>query len=237
MYTCEICFDENVQSQAGETSTCPTHSICTTCMKIYLEGCIRARDSVPLHCPGTDCTIELSDAVVASCLGNTSRPYQQYLELRHQYTSVPPASARMCVSCGACELDPENPRWTCKSCRTEHCYICTVPWTELHSCAENLKRERLFQSYLKEHQHAIRQCFHCRAQVLHVEGCNKMRCRCGAKWCFACGSRDAKCKCTGSGHVFHSTAEVHNNWVSYGGLQGDMSSARRKSESTCCTVM
>jgi len=56
-----------------------------------------------------------------------------------------------------------------------------------------------------------------------VEGCDKMTCRCGCKFCFKCGSVDAKCACTGSEHGFFSHQEVlesypHSNITSPAGF-------------------
>jgi hypothetical protein len=44
--------------------------------------------------------------------------------------------------------------------------------------------------------------------IAMVEGCDKMTCRCGCKFCFKCGSIDAKCLCTGQEHGFFSHQEV-----------------------------
>lgn len=41
-----------------------------------------------------------------------------------------------------------------------------------------------------------------------AEGCDKMTCRCGCKFCFKCGSIDARCQCTGSEHGFFDHREV-----------------------------
>ena len=45
-----------------------------------------------------------------------------------------------------------------------------------------------------------------------VEGCDKMTCRCGCKFCFKCGSVDAKCSCTGPEHGFFSHEEVLDSY-------------------------
>ena len=45
-----------------------------------------------------------------------------------------------------------------------------------------------------------------------VEGCDKMTCRCGCKFCFKCGSVDAKCNCTSPEHGFFSHEEVLDSY-------------------------
>ena len=47
-----------------------------------------------------------------------------------------------------------------------------------------------------------RQCHGCKAYVSKVEGCDKFQCRCGYRFCWACGAKDANCRCTGREHVF-----------------------------------
>jgi hypothetical protein len=41
-----------------------------------------------------------------------------------------------------------------------------------------------------------------------AEGCDKMTCRCGCKFCFKCGSLNANCNCTGADHGFFDHQEV-----------------------------
>jgi hypothetical protein len=45
-----------------------------------------------------------------------------------------------------------------------------------------------------------------------AEGCDKMTCRCGCKFCFRCGSINANCGCTGADHGFFDHQEVLNQY-------------------------
>lgn len=45
-----------------------------------------------------------------------------------------------------------------------------------------------------------------------AEGCDKMTCRCGCKFCFKCGSINAECSCTGTDHGFFEHQEVLNQY-------------------------
>lgn len=59
--------------------------------------------------------------------------------------------------------------------------------------------------FLKESK--VRTCSRCGVRVLKSEGCDKMMCRCGYKFCYACGSPGAKCACTPAHHVFWDNAK------------------------------
>eukprot|EP01065_Artemidia_motanka_P023824 TRINITY_DN28489_c0_g1_i1.p1 TRINITY_DN28489_c0_g1~~TRINITY_DN28489_c0_g1_i1.p1 ORF type:complete len:384 (+),score=118.28 TRINITY_DN28489_c0_g1_i1:55-1152(+) len=70
----------------------------------------------------------------------------------------------------------------------------------------------LSRHYLQAH---CRQCPSCGSWVAkdddgtHWHGCDKMTCRCGARWCFRCGRADAAgCRCTGDEHSWFSRDEV-----------------------------
>ena len=45
-----------------------------------------------------------------------------------------------------------------------------------------------------------------------AQGCDKMTCRCGCKFCFNCGALNAQCNCTSSDHGFFEHEEVINQY-------------------------
>ena len=48
----------------------------------------------------------------------------------------------------------------------------------------------------------IRTCRRCGNAIESSGGCLKMKCRCGYRFCFECGSENAQCNCTPSHHGF-----------------------------------
>jgi len=48
----------------------------------------------------------------------------------------------------------------------------------------------------------VRVCKRCAVPIFKSSGCDKMRCRCGYRFCFRCGSENARCPCTPSYHGF-----------------------------------
>ena len=47
-----------------------------------------------------------------------------------------------------------------------------------------------------------RQCGGCGNSIEKVNGCDKMECLCGYRFCFQCGAQGSNCSCTGSHHGF-----------------------------------
>jgi len=48
----------------------------------------------------------------------------------------------------------------------------------------------------------VRTCRRCGSNIEHRGGCYKMKCRCGYRFCFVCGSENARCGCTPDDHGF-----------------------------------
>ena len=60
----------------------------------------------------------------------------------------------------------------------------------------------------------IRQRRRCGSAIQKAEGCLKMKCRCGYRFCFSCGSENAQCNCTPCDHGFI------DNITGYGDFEG-----------------
>jgi len=60
--------------------------------------------------------------------------------------------------------------------------------------------ERLTLSYLQSSN--IRYCKRCNAGIVKSSGCDKLKCRCGYRFCYHCGSENAQCACTPQSHGF-----------------------------------
>lgn len=48
----------------------------------------------------------------------------------------------------------------------------------------------------------FRKCRRCGIYIEKKDGCDKMKCRCGYRFCFICGSENAQCNCTPASHGF-----------------------------------
>ncbi|KFH13993.1 hypothetical protein TGMAS_226050 [Toxoplasma gondii MAS] len=72
----------------------------------------------------------------------------------------------------------------------------------------NLRRlDAAFEEYKKTEN--LRDCRQCGATVHLESGCHRMRCRCGYKFCYVCGTPNATCGCVEvQGHGFLTLEEV-----------------------------
>eukprot|EP00957_Ditylum_brightwellii_P003829 290762-Ditylum_brightwellii.AAC.1 len=48
----------------------------------------------------------------------------------------------------------------------------------------------------------VRICKQCGAHIEKVGGCNKMKCRCGYRFCFICEAENAQCRHTPTSHGY-----------------------------------
>jgi hypothetical protein len=56
-----------------------------------------------------------------------------------------------------------------------------------------------------------RQCPNCHLHIEKLDGCDKMECVCGCRFCFKCGTANATCRCTPRNHVFWDNIRYCNS--------------------------
>ncbi|KAG7358124.1 zinc finger C3HC4 type domain containing protein [Nitzschia inconspicua] len=64
----------------------------------------------------------------------------------------------------------------------------------------------LTRDWLMRH---TRQCPNCHSHIEKLDGCDKMECLCGCRFCFQCGIINATCTCTSRHHVFWDNIRDH----------------------------
>ena len=124
-----------------------------------------------------------------------------------------------------------SPHLICSNCGHEQCFNCCVDWHKNKNCEEyeeelkelsikqqiqreknRIEEEKQFQLYLHENKSKYRQCLQCMNIIELVSGCYKLTCRCGNRFCWKCGSPEARCDCTSRIHVFYPLHSVLTNW-------------------------
>eukprot|EP01064_Diplonema_japonicum_P004857 TRINITY_DN13197_c0_g1_i1.p1 TRINITY_DN13197_c0_g1~~TRINITY_DN13197_c0_g1_i1.p1 ORF type:complete len:349 (+),score=54.62 TRINITY_DN13197_c0_g1_i1:45-1049(+) len=100
-----------------------------------------------------------------------------------------------------------QPSFMCPVCTLCYCLACGAnPYHTSMSCIDykrtqvNDKDEKATEEYLRTSN--IRICPSCGMAVAKGTGCDKMKCRCGCKFCYQCMAVNAKCNCTPSEHGF-----------------------------------
>lgn len=234
-FECGICFTQQSKHAifAPQSAESCGHRFCIDCSRQYLSSKVESGLVLHLRCAGDRCTRQLSTEEVRE--GLDARGLARYLRYRRLQELAADPNVIFCpsASCEVALFSSGRPRLTCPDCSKSVCFACKVPWHTDQTCQQYAKTaalrseheklsalsssEQLFARFLTEAGGSFRQCRNCTAWVEKTDGCSKMTCRCGGRWCFDCGTPEATCKCTPSNHVFYSHATVVNNWGRSGG--------------------
>ena len=75
--------------------------------------------------------------------------------------------------------------------------------------SSNEEIDELTQQWLSTE---ARQCQACGSWVVKSDGCDKMQCICGYRFCFQCGMQGATCTCTPPNHIFWDNILQQDAW-------------------------
>jgi hypothetical protein len=109
-------------------------------------------------------------------------------------------------SCLQCGVSPYHAGWTCESWKQRRVVVNTII-SRRHEVDSSRAGEELRYDYNQTTvaplaELNIRVCRRCGSGVELASGCLKMKCRCGYRFCFQCGSENAQCGCTPAHHGF-----------------------------------
>lgn len=137
-----------------------------------LESAVQADPTLRL-CPTPDCTYIVSWSV------SDGPPL----------LSCPICSKQLCLACG---ISPYHSGLSCDEATAVRAHDAVAV-----SAAEAEEATRHFME-----TSGIRVCKKCGIGVEMSSGCLKMKCRCGYRFCYKCGSDNARCGCTPASHGF-----------------------------------
>jgi hypothetical protein len=213
------------QCPAIQLSTC-LHTFCLTCIKDHVENYIiyQLPQADVKRIPCLECTEWITQQELRTILNPDD--YDKFEKNQFEwsllgnsniYKCITPNCANIIEKSGALIADPRlggfNPRFHCDECHVTQCVSCLVPWHANKTCKEYkafiAEQEALKSSDLLSNAQdfnmnssQFRQCPQCHIMIERAYGCAKVKCLCGYGMCFICGSAGAKCKCTGTNHVF-----------------------------------
>ena len=120
--------------------------------------------------------------------------------------------------CGPQNAGDAPPAIDCPVCKKHRCLLCGVepfhrgqpclPRTPCSSPGANApgggpeSEEALSLAFISSASSNIRICRRCGQGVVKEQGCDKVKCRCGFRFCYRCGSENAQCACTPAEHGF-----------------------------------
>ncbi|GMH59166.1 hypothetical protein TrLO_g15026 [Triparma laevis f. longispina] len=215
---CNICREDDVPTynlrDCSKTCTC-----CEDCLKKYVELQIEEQPGVPIRCPfnisNPDCCPNIDINQTDIMLLSPTPTYNRHIDKQTEYACAREESLHMCPTPN-CNFKVEwvsheengQPILDCKMCNNIYCLLCRQLEHTCMTCeekaaetlpenaTEEAKRLHAEERASKKALSKIRKCGGCGEGVLKKEGCNKILCRCGYKFCFKCGDEGATCSCT-----------------------------------------
>ncbi|KAK4671156.1 hypothetical protein QC764_602850 [Podospora pseudoanserina] len=189
--TCVSCRDNKTLVENTAKLKC-AHRMCNTCLVRSFELSLRG----PQHMPPRCCTAEpIPPKHVDKLLGEDFKA-----EWNRKYREYTTRSRIYCPEerCGRW-FQPDNIRQEngrgqakCSHCKTKVCCACHGLWHPQYSCPGD---ENTAQFMPQSKRDTYQTCYQCHHMVELAEGCNHMKCRCGAQFCMLCGGPWKSCAC------------------------------------------
>mmetsp|Transcript_2409 Transcript_2409/g.3789 ORF Transcript_2409/g.3789 Transcript_2409/m.3789 type:complete len:309 (+) Transcript_2409:689-1615(+) len=217
---CPICFATPPMDSALILEECG-HAFCLPCLKSYINAQVEMGRAANIVCPlpASQCGKCVQQRQLQDLLGKDE--YERLDKFALQSAIAADPTFRHCPTpdCSfvfACDTSHCKPsEFFCPVCSKSSCIQCDIsPFHRGMTCDQyrdtqarrNKKRRFLLLLrkvfYRKESLPEIKTCKQCGAWIMKKGGCNKMKCRCGYRFCFVCGSENAKCSHTLPTHGF-----------------------------------
>lgn len=195
---CAICLCDVDAADGIKLRACG-HEVHRECA----ERLVKASDRDGCLCPESGCRTPLALVDVRAIAGPRAADRAARLSLDKAVDAVPDLYRCPAPDCGfvvSWTAADGPPRLACSRCGLVSCLCCGKPWHQ-GPCDATADVDEASRKYLKDA--GVRRCDPCGSGVVKASGCDKMKCRCGYQFCYQCGTKDARCGCTPSHHVFY----------------------------------
>lgn len=195
-FECDVCYDVTTPQNATKLAHC-SHQFCTVCVRGHIDNCLRTPGNSPLNvrCVDPDCAAVISEHEVR-LLASPDALQAAIVAAIDDFVATDHC-LRRCQTAGCNHVFHFCPVRQQSSCNV--CPECNQAPME-SSMAALIEEERALLSIIKKHQ--VRQCARCGSGVQKSSGCNKLKCRCGFRFCYVCGKENAQCGHTPASHGF-----------------------------------
>ncbi|KAM3140727.1 hypothetical protein pb186bvf_007132 [Paramecium bursaria] len=182
---CELCLENVNLYQIG----CQ-HYFCLDCYQQYVIISLK-NNAVPLmRCLKYRCNFKLPYQLIWLLNHDAKKYYQISLCKSFLQNNIKQA----CCLGGECDLiltRQESNQIDCQNCFTSMCVICKQYAHQPLNC-DLAKKWQLKASNSDEQSNSLiklkfQTCYNCKEAVERSQGCNHMKCRCGAHFCYICG--------------------------------------------------
>ena len=201
---CEICLEEFSLLNSNNyflTCNCTIHD---KCFDEYVKSQVE-QNNLPIKCPS--CGKDVHPNFIQESLNLNQELLTKYFkfsmnkflnEYNNEYSSCPTPGCEYAFFFNKGEF-----RFSCPLCKKEYCLNCKDEWHKNLTCQQyrdtkNVdKLDKQFMDFVTGAK--FKMCPRCKFWVEKNQGCNHMRCRCGADFCYLCGEfmdmkKGHKCK-------------------------------------------
>ncbi|KAF8621904.1 hypothetical protein AX15_007400 [Amanita polypyramis BW_CC] len=197
--SCPICLDDFSDANGPVQRLTCGHVYCSTCLHQFLVTAPE-RNKYPLTCIGNEdrCQTMIPIPIIQSAL--SPQEFNSLVEKAlsahvgknvEQYKYCPTAT---CTQLYRASTDTGRPGTvltaTCPSCALDLCTACHKPAHPGLTCAERQAQDPSENDILNAQwasTNGAKKCPTCSVWIQKTDGCNHVRCRCGAHMCWICG--------------------------------------------------
>ncbi|XP_045592246.1 uncharacterized protein [Procambarus clarkii] len=191
---CRCCYDDEVLEEDMDTCNAPgsKHKFCINCIRRFAEEEI-GQGRTSFRCLEGECKAEFSLATLKKVMMPSI--FSNILE-RKQLEEIAAAGIEDLVACPFCNFqtimpNKEDKVFKCLNpeCMKDSCRFCKEPNHVPLRCEEVEKQhQKDARTYMENRmtEAMVRECWKCKKRFIKEDGCNKMRCSCGAMMCYIC---------------------------------------------------
>ncbi len=183
---CQICYE-----RTKDRSYCDKHSVCSSCMKCYLETDIHLKPYYhTFNCPIPSCQTKIGYDDVRILVG---------IKFNKWIQNINKGFCCQNYECSRRKSNEDNnfvfasvTEMCCKGCLNTICVVCREQQLDLeggdHQCTSQENQQIL--QLLRDPMSNLRPCPRCLSLIEKIEGCNHMTCDgalgCGWEFCWLC---------------------------------------------------
>ena len=189
---CEICLEDFSLLNSNNyflTCNCTIHD---KCFDDYIKSQVE-QNNLPIKCPS--CGKEVHPNFIQDSLNSNQELLKKYFkfsmnkflnEYNNEYSSCPTPGCEYAFFFNQGEY-----HFRCPLCNKEYCLNCKDEWHRNLTCQQYRdskdvnKLDQQFMDFVKGAK--FKMCPKCKFWVEKNQGCNHMKCRCGADFCYLCG--------------------------------------------------
>ncbi|KAK4939400.1 hypothetical protein LTR10_020297 [Elasticomyces elasticus] len=183
---CKICFCEFPHNEPYSTPCrrCK-EPCCYNCLKEDFQHAMNNMTRFPVKCCSTVVHHEVARGILSAAeLEIYKSKMDEMNDVNPLYCPIPTCSTFIPRRMFRADATKVN----CHVCQATICPKCKQLAAEDHSCVSDAGRELIIDTF------DYRPCPRCGTGVMRMYGCDHIRCRCSAHWCWACGRAVKVCR-------------------------------------------